>query len=350
MPRYPSINGLRAISIALVVIDHLAMRCGVFNGISGIPWLRPFLDFLQDGQLGVNVFFVISGFLITSLLLDEEMRTKSISLKKFYIRRTLRIFPAYFFLLSVYFVLQVFKLIWIPREAWLTAITYTKYFNWPLDWYTGHAWSLSIEEHFYLLWPLIFLAGPKIRKGAAVFLILIVPVVRTYLYFSPDNWFYDLTIFTRIDAIATGCFLALYKKEIKAKISPYFSQIFYASLISLFLLRYLPEVTDKLQISFILIPFGLTHGTFSNILVGLIMMYVVFGPQGFFYKILNLRLVNYIGLLSYSIYLWQQIFLNRPNYWVNLFPQNLVCILLCSLFSYYVVEKPFLKLKRRFER
>ena len=154
--KYESINGLRAISIFLVLTHHFILQYNILKNFKDVRWMGPILKLLNDGQLGVNVFFVISGFLITSLLLQEEAKTKRVSLKNFYIRRTLRIFPAYYFLLLVYFILQLLGYIHISNQAWLTSVTYTKYFNWSADWYTRHAWSLSIEEHFYILWPLIF--------------------------------------------------------------------------------------------------------------------------------------------------------------------------------------------------
>ena len=99
--KYASINGLRAISIFLVLTHHCILQYNVFGNFAHIKWLQPFIKLLNDGQLGVNVFFVISGFLITSLMLQEEAKTKTVSLKNFYIRRTLRIFPAYYFLLLI---------------------------------------------------------------------------------------------------------------------------------------------------------------------------------------------------------------------------------------------------------
>ena len=103
--KLPSLNGLRAISIFLVLFDHLQIKYYIFS--ETLPkYFLPIRYFLEDGHLGVNVFFVISGFLITTLLLKEEQKNKTVSLKKFYIRRTLRIFPAYYTLLLVYFILQ----------------------------------------------------------------------------------------------------------------------------------------------------------------------------------------------------------------------------------------------------
>ncbi len=346
--KYPSINGLRAISILLVLCNHLTMRDNLFAHLSSIKLLMPLLAFLLDGQLGVNVFFVISGFLITSLMIQEEEVENKISLKSFYIRRTLRIFPAYYFLLLVYFILQVFNFIHIGASSWLTAITYTKYFNWHNEWLTSHAWSLSIEEHFYLLWPLVFISGKIFRKRFALLLILLVPVIRVFIYFFPISWLNEFTIFLRIDAIAIGCLFAIYKDEVIKKMSAHWLKLFLTALLFLFFLRYGPLLAAKINMGFIFIPLGVTHGTIANLLIATIMMYSVFGPKGIWFKILNNKIVNYIGLLSYSIYLWQQFFFNPNENLLTHFPINIICIFFMAVFSYHLIELPFLKLKSKF--
>ena len=343
--KYASINGLRALSIFLVLTHHSILQYGLHN----IKWLDPVIKLLNDGQLGVNIFFVISGFLITSLMLQEEAKTRTVSLKNFYIRRTLRIFPAYYFLLLLYFIFQIAGYIHIPNQAWLTSLTYTKYFNWQADWYTRHAWSLSIEEHFYIFWPLVFLAGNKIRKFVAFSLIIIVPFFRIYHHYHAINWLNELTIFLRIDAIAMGCIFALYSETIINWMSPYWKKIFYFSMITLFFLRYFPDLANKVHLKFIFIPLGTTHGSIANILIAIIIMFSVFGPKGVWFKILNWKLVNYMGILSYSIYLWQELFLCNTGYWINKFPQNIICIFVASICSYHLIEKPFLRLKNRFQ-
>ncbi len=158
----------------------------------------------------------------------------------------------------------------------------------------------------------------------------------------------DSTIFTRIDAIAMGCFFALNKDEIVKRLRDYWTKIFYFSFIALFFLRYFPYLADKVHLKFIFVPLGVNTGTIANLLIALILMYSIFGKRGIWFKILNLKLLNYIGLLSYSIYLWQQIFLNRTPYWINQFPQNIILTLLVSMGSYYLIEKRFLKLKSKF--
>ncbi len=232
--------------------------------------------------------------------------------------------------------------------AWLTALTYTKYLNYRVEWYTAHAWSLSIEENFYLFWPMVFLLGDKVRKNVAFCLVLMVPIVRSYLYYNPVSWINELSLFVRIDSIAIGCLFALYRKEIIKALSPHWNKLFYSSLIILFLLPWVAVWTGEDGIGFLFIPLGALHGMIADLLIAVIMMYSVFGPKGIWYRTLNSRVFEYVGLLSYSLYLWQQIFVSERNWWVTHSPQNVFCIIGAALFSYYIIERPFLKLKSRF--
>jgi peptidoglycan/LPS O-acetylase OafA/YrhL len=349
---FPSLNGLRAISILFVIINHLSYQFHIFKGFEGNLILKPIIDLVSDGQFGVNVFFVISGFLITSLLIEEEKKHGKISWKKFYIRRTLRIFPAYYFLLLVYFVLQMAGLLHISNSSWLTSVTYTKDFTRESDWVTFHAWSLSVEEQFYLLWPIAYSFGNGVRKKAAIFLVLAVPLIRLYTHFHPVSWIGDFSIFVRIDAIATGCLIALYKDAILKVLTPHFRKAFFISIIGIFLVSQLVWIGQQLNLhlAFIIVPFGLTYGTFANLFIGVILLYSVFGPQRVWFKLLNSKVLSYIGMLSYSIYLWQQLFIGGLAYWPMQFPQNIFFVFGMALFSYYVIEKPFLKLKDRLQK
>jgi peptidoglycan/LPS O-acetylase OafA/YrhL len=346
--KYPSLNGLRALSVLLVVIHHLGLQYNLFDKLSSNSWINPITSFIQDGHLGVTVFFVISGFLITSLLLQEEQANGKISLKNFYTRRTLRIFPAYYFLLLTYFIIQSLGYIKINDNLWLTALTYTKDFEFDSGWYTGHAWSLSIEEQFYLFWPFIFILGDFARKFSSVILILSVPLIRLFLHFHRIEWASDHSIFARIDSIAIGCFFALYRDEITKSLAPYWNPVFYLSVLTLIFLRYFPDITSKINLQYIFIPLGTTHGSIANVLIALILIFSIYGTKSLWFKFLNLKLLNYIGLLSYSIYLWQQIFINKTSFWINQFPQNILLLVLLSIFSYYIIEKPFLRLKSKF--
>jgi len=346
--KYPSLNGLRAISVLMVMLHHLAVKKDLFIPFADNKCLKPFIDFITDGQLGVNVFFVISGFLITSLLLEEENVTGSIEIGNFYKRRFLRILPAYYFLLGIYFLMHILHFYNITLASWITSFTFTKYLNWQLDWGTAHFWSLSVEENFYLFWPFIFIGGQFWRKFTAILLIVIVPFVRWYTFEHEVFWIDKHSIFTRIDAIAMGCLFALYKEIILEKLSKYWYWIFYSSVLFLFGARYFPDLTKSIHLSLVFIPLGTTYGTLANLFIALLMMYSIFGPRLIWFKILNFKVLNFIGLLSYSLYLWQQLFISKATNWCFQFPQNILLTFIMALFSYYMIEKPFLKLKNRY--
>ncbi len=145
----PSLDGLRALSILFVVFGHLV-------GTAHFPMTNEF----GIAQLGVFIFFVISGFLITGLLEDERAKTGTISLKRFYLRRAFRIFPPFSFYLGVIGIAWALQLVKLNRRDLLSSATYTSNFHQNASWWVAHAWSLATEEQFYLLWPpvLAFLA------------------------------------------------------------------------------------------------------------------------------------------------------------------------------------------------
>ena len=345
--KYPSLNGLRAISILIVVFHHIELNYKVFG--DNIPdSLKAFYELLIDGQFGVNVFFIISGFLITSLLIIEEKNTGTISFKNFYLRRTLRIFPAYYFYLLFLYILQLLNILSIDNRSWLTSITYMKYFNRGLDYVTSHAWSLSIEEHFYLFFPLLFVYGGKIRKTSIFMLILFVPLIKIFCYYYPISYLNNnLTIIKRIDALAIGCLVAFYKDSLLKILGKKINYWFYFSLVVIFIIPFLSDFSEEynLHLGFILVPFGTRYGTIANICISIILLYSVFGHKGLWYRLLNSKVFEQIGLLSYSIYLWQQLFISPLKFWAFSYPQNIMFVIAFALFSYYCIEKPFLKMK-----
>lgn len=339
---YPSLNGLRAISILIVIFAHLGdwnywpfFNINFANQHKYTLW-APFCFILQDGQLAVNIFFIISGFLITSLLLSEEQKKSTISLKRFWIKRVLRIFPAFYFLLLFYFILQTAGVIHIDKTSWLTALTYTTSFYKKNDWLTTHFWSLSVEEIFYFFWPICFLLGNSMRRYACFFIIAFVCCMRVYVHRHPVSWIDNLSPFTRLDAIAIGCLIALYIDEILKLLKPYLSTLLYVAIVLLLLMPY--------------VRLGSSVGLISNLSVSIILLYSVFGStHSLWYRFLNSKAMNYTGILSYSLYLWQEFFIYpHQNFWFRQFPQNLVCIAFAALLSYYCIEKPFLQLKKKF--
>ena len=166
---YPSLNGLRGVSILIVVIYHLGVSQNSFYYI------------IFNGDLGVNIFFVISGFLITTLCIKEKVQTKTISLRDFYVRRILRIFPvAYLYIIVVIILNLIFKL-GISYVSVIAAGLYISNFSafrrHHFDWYLGHFWSLSIEEQFYLMSPISLKLNFKFYLFALLFIVFALPIL-----------------------------------------------------------------------------------------------------------------------------------------------------------------------------
>ena len=179
------------------------------------------------------------------------------------------------------------------------------------------------------------------------FIIGIVPFIRSYYQLHTDlhTWMNALTIFYRLDAIALGCICAIYQKEIIKIFNPHWNKVFFISITLLFC----PYVSNFfMNLGFLTDAIGTAHRTVANILIAALMMYSVFGPKGIWFKFLNLKFMHLIGLWSYSLYLWQQFFLSGANFWFSMFPINILLLFCLALFSYYIIEKPFLKLKAKF--
>lgn len=141
--RIPSLDGLRAISILLVIIGHARSSFGSTVSENVLLW-----KILGNQQLGVSSFFVISGFLITNILMNEYAESKTIRLTRFYKRRIFRIIPAFYFMLLTVGVLALFKVINLSLVDLLAAATFT--WNYVLstkDWWVGHSWSLQESRH-----------------------------------------------------------------------------------------------------------------------------------------------------------------------------------------------------------
>lgn len=334
--RVPTLDGLRALSILLVLLGHMS---GTRN-FPTVPLFGLYANF------GVRVFFIISGFLITSLLLKEMGKTGRISLKDFYTRRVLRIFPAFYTFLLVIGVLSLGAIIQLRPHDLLFALTYLMNFHFDHSWHVAHLWSLAVEEQFYLLWPAVVALCSRRRAfqiAAAVFILS--PFMRLSVYYFAPSLRHGIGHMfpTVADALAIGCFLAGTRDWLHTQrwymrlLEPRSFVMISAVAVSANLLQDWPRIY---------MAFG---ESIMNLSIAICIDRCMTFASGRAGRILEWRPITFVGVLSYSLYIWQQLFLNRSSAaWVCEFPLNLILVGLCAVGSYYLVEQPFLRLKQRF--
>ena len=316
LQRIPSLDGLRAISITLVILGHLVKWKHVSQSVLG-----------SYGSLGVHIFFVLSGYLITNLLLREYERTSTISLSDFYIRRAFRIFPAAFVFLGVVIFLFWRDMHWSHIAA---AIFYVANMDAFRPWIFGHLWSLSIEEQVYLLWPLTLKKWHRYRRVILLGVMLATPAVRAACYaFKIENGFLgSLPLFA--DQLAIGCLLAIFGPRMP-RIKKW---VAFPIFVFIVLSPWFPA-TSPLRTLFGLFVFR----PVLHISIALIVLHVIHNP----YWVLNWKPVAWLGKVSYSLYLWQELFCSNASLHYGLF--LVLPALACACLSYYLVEQPMLRLR-----
>lgn len=335
--RLPSLDGFRAVSIVLVLISHLSYAAKVS---------LPYLDY---GDLGVRCFFVISGFLITFLFLREESLTGSISLWLFYSRRFLRIVPVYVTFVAFVALLGLVAGFRVPTCNWVTTLTYTKDFG-CAQWIDGHLWSLSVEEQFYLFWPLVLISfGPKARMSFALALICICPIVRIAYYVLRADGYYSP--FTNADTLMFGCAAAMllnrYGAEMRRALNLHSTA---GRLLGILIIAVPQYLSVNFKLGILTVPFAWSMQALG--VVYLILSYVVV-PNGFGYSFLNAKPVRFVGIISYSLYIWQQPFFMHPeDYHIGdlpmfRFPMNAACAFVVATCSWYCLERPLAAFRRR---
>jgi peptidoglycan/LPS O-acetylase OafA/YrhL len=339
--RIPSLDGLRAVSILLVLAGHAAMS-------DNAPHML--LRLAHAGNVGVRFFFVISGFLITTLLVKEWTKTGTISMRSFYFRRVLRIFPAVYALIAVIALLAASGAIHLKPGEVFYAATFTMNYHDFLAVWLGQLWSLSVEEQFYLLWPGLLLLAGAFRSFRAAWLVVIVcPLLRAVMWFV---FHASATAMTKhfesvMDALAIGCLLAGYFNRLgewKA-----YRRLQARTGLFLGLALGLIALANGL---FIVRPsaFYIWGQSIANVGTVLCIDWAIRNPDQALGRVLNWKPLMFIGTLSYSLYLWQNPFLlgDAGTLW-NSFPLNLVCTVAAALGSYFLIERPFLSLKERVE-
>ena len=341
------IDGIRALAIIPVILFHAGF------------------SFAKGGYIGVDIFFVISGFLITTLILNE-LSTETFSLKKFYERRIRRLLPALFFVIFISILVSIFFMPQLKQEEFSKSILSVIFFVSNIYFYSRsgyfaestqetpllHTWSLSIEEQFYLLFPIfLILIWPLGRKFIFLILLLIAlfslsltqfggnfsftpPFVESKFHFSnPPIWAFFNTL-TRAWELLAGSLLAvtIIKKN-------YYKKNNFISFFGLTLLL----------ISFFLFDEQTAHPSILTLLpiLGTILIILSAQEGTIVYKFLSSRLMVFVGLISYSAYLWHQPLFAFTSMNSIGQPNSIVKIILCILsfvlayFSWKYIERPF---------
>ena len=330
--KIPSLDGLRAVSILAVLAGHVVVT---YN----FPY--SFGQFHHLGNIGVRCFFIISGFLITTLLFREFDRHGQISIARFYARRSLRILPAFLVFIFAIYLAQQFGWIKLNDGDLLHALTFTMNYHHDRTWYLNHLWSLSVEEQFYLLWPgLIMLFGPKKSGSFAILAVLFAPVCRWYMWHHGTGASAMTREFQAVaDALATGCLLAIYYNVLTR-------MPFYMRLLASSYFPVLPLAGLLISVAFGTSAYYVWGQSLANISIALAIDWTIRRPTTNIGRLLNSKPFVWIGMLSYSLYLWQEPFLNPDiNVWVTAYPQNLALTLITATISYWLVERRFLRLK-----
>jgi peptidoglycan/LPS O-acetylase OafA/YrhL len=345
------LDGLRGVAILMVLAFHLGC--------------------LPGGSLGVDVFFVLSGFLITTLLVEEWQRRGSISLKHFYLRRAFRLWPAFFTLLLIYgltsLLLQSAVEAMARRREVLIAACYIA--NWPklhgVGMPTlGHTWSLSVEEQFYLLWPMLLttLFWMRLSRRQILFVvcigILLSASLRAGLYNlhrtpGPEKTANVIRLYmgldTRADSLLVGCLVGLLAAwDLLPKGRRFISWMGAASLVSCVVLGYLAfnRCLDHSQYY---------HGLFTAaaLMVGVLIVRLLLAPSQLGAVVLQSAPLVGVGRISYGLYLYHIPILHwiRPQPPERLSPERMFLVvalwIAAALVSFVCIERPFLRLKDR---
>lgn len=374
---FVQLDALRFLAAFMVVFVH---AFDGWTGWFGIPkglasadgksfsWFGNYLHgFIANFNIGVDLFFLISGFLITFLLIKEKSDKGKINIPAFFLRRILRIWPLYFFIIALCF---FFLVPWMGGKApeyrpvvfFYNNFRTIKTMAW--DFPFAHFWSVCIEEHFYLVWPFLVAFVPLKRLPVVLVAIIIGSVAfRAYTFFyNPEGWFtLYLHTFSRIDALALGG-LAAWGHFHK----PFSLRMPLAVRILLLGILLWSLCVDNVN-AFDTIFMACWKKFIYLGLAGLLMMNYVFNPEAKF-RWGPKNIFNYLGRCCFGIYLWGNILLqiiiikifespNKPvtnwminhigfgkTYWLYVIGASI----LVPILSYELIEKPFLKLKSRF--
>ncbi len=342
------LDSLRFLAFILIFIHHTnATNIVLLNVIRNIGWI------------GVDIFFCLSAFLLTRLLMLERHNTGSINIRNFFIRRILRIWPLYFTYVSIAILFSIYKHIITPEVSFriIGLLTFTEnifasiyHYN-PIR-FTGHLWTISYEEQFYLVLPFIILllvTKSTQQKNLYLFIALAIGVIiRLFFIYihatHPAIWVLPVTHF---ESIWIGMFLGL-KHDSIHKVKPLVYYI--AGFLSLDVILWLPNTAPPSYHLMILYPC-------VGIISGSLLCIALCSKKEVLKQVLSNNVVMYLGKISFGLYVFHNFSLALTDYvlrWLeintialNILISFLVTILLAS-FSYFALEKKFLAMKTKF--
>lgn len=346
MNRIPLLDGLRALAILLVLVGHHAFG----RQYDDHYWL-----FIGNAKLGVTIFFVLSGFLITSLLLREWENTAKVSLGRFYIRRSLRIFPAFYAYLILIGVATGLGWLAVSATDFVFAGSYLWNYSCRQMWALDHLWSLSVEEHFYLLWPACFWL--LMRRGGrpaaligAIVVIALSPILRVVAKLLTGGAWSSLELtHLRLDGLMFGCALALawehpwglrVRGAVNAKLATLAVAVAFVLLPALQIMAEVSRLGTALLIT--------SYYLLESMAVTVLLAWLLQHPGTLPSRVLSIPVLRWIGVLSYSLYLWQTVWLDQRNGFAqSVYPLNLLLLAGCAIGSYFLIERPFLSWRDR---
>jgi peptidoglycan/LPS O-acetylase OafA/YrhL len=344
----PTLDGWRAVAIAIVMAQHGADQVtrvlgGRAQSVTEV--------FRENGRFGVYIFFAISGYLICSRLLAEEDRTGRIDLAGFYIRRAFRILPPLVVFLAVISVLAQVGVIDVPLAKWLGSLFFVNNYVPGGSWYVGHFWSLAIEEHFYVMWPVLLVVLGRVRALRAGLGVIVVIAAWRLVDLSLELTAnapirYDDRTDVHLDALMWGCVFAIVCLEPAWRLR----------------LGRLVDGWRWWALATLLVATQLTNAdqpgvhalqlALRPLLVGLLVVGTVLHPGSSTGRLLERRTMRWMGRISYSLYIWQQLFLVWDDFAapqlsaVQRLPVSLACAFACAIISFRFVERPMTALGR----
>lgn len=338
--RIDGLDGLRALSIIIVLIGHAGL-------VSGHPrWLEPLKTI---GVIGVELFFAISGFIITLLMVRERDRTGRLNLAHFWARRALRILPPLMAMsIGVAIASDTGVLSW-SWPSFLSAWTFTHNLQiYRTDWFFGHTWSLSMEEQFYAIWPMLFVRFYA-RRACTLSLLAVIATAPVIALICEFHWAPVRNLLPFVPYLAAGCLLALLTQRDHSELLLRLEKlphrcIFVAAIaVAACIVSWL---RNEHWMPWLWVPLDALLMPASVFLL----LAETVQHHGRWTRLLSWLPLRRLGLWSYSIYLWQQLFFGpadvyRQAWILSRWPYNIAAAMVCGALSYAVIERGSGRLK-----